>query len=113
MKRPFALLSLIAALALVPATGCATPESTEAHAAVAAGARLVDVRTPEEFAGGHLDGAVNIPFDEVAGRISEIGPADTQVVVYCASGGRSAVAAQTLHDAGFTKVIDIGPMHAW
>lgn len=113
MKRSVAMVSLFAALALVPTVGCTTPESTEAHAAVAAGAKLVDVRTPEEYASGHLDGAVNIPFDEVAGRISEIGTPDTQVVVYCQSGGRSAVAAQTLHDAGFTKVIDVGPMHAW
>ena len=93
--------------------GCSTPESEAAHQAVAAGARLIDVRTPEEFARGHLDGAVNIPFDQLADRVAEVGPTDTAVVVYCHSGGRSAVATKTLHDAGFSKVVDLGPMRAW
>ncbi len=105
------LLGLSLMFAALPA--CATEDSTAAHEAVAAGAKLIDVRSPEEYASGHLDGAVNIPFDQVAERIREVGPPDAAVVVYCQSGGRSGVAAQVLREAGFTKVIDIGPMHAW
>lgn len=80
---------------------------------VNAGALLLDVRTPQEFAQGHLDGAVNIPFDELAARLTEIGAKDRQVVVYCHSGRRSALARQTLSDAGYPYVYDLGPMTAW
>lgn len=79
--------------------------------AVARGALLLDVRTPSEFAGGHLEGAVNIPVDELPARKAEI-TAGREVVVYCRSGRRSAIAADLLRDAGH-KVLDIGTMSAW
>lgn len=75
---------------------------------VAQGGTLLDVRTPGEFAGGHLDGAINIPVDALASRIGEL-PADKPVVVYCRSGRRSAIAADLLAQKGF-KVTDIGTM---
>jgi phage shock protein E len=87
--------------------------SAEAHAVVAGGGRLVDVRSPGEFASGHLDGAINIPVDQLASRSGEIGPADTPVVVYCRSGARSASAAGVLRRNGFTRVLDLGPMTRW
>lgn len=74
-------------------------------------ATLLDVRTPGEFASGHVEGAVNVPVDEVATRLSEI-PRDAPVVVYCRSGARSARAASALHEAGY-EVHDVGPMPAW
>lgn len=80
---------------------------------VAAGATLLDVRTPEEFAEGHLDGAINIPVDQLASRVAELGPHERAVVVYCRSGRRSASASQTLRDAGFTDVHDLGAMSNW
>ncbi len=83
----------------------------EARAAVAAGALLVDVRSPEEFAGGHIDGARNIPIDSLTGRMAEI-PKDKPVVVYCAVGGRSAQAAVALSGAGYT-VKNLGAMSNW
>jgi len=79
---------------------------------VAAGAQLVDVRTPAEFGGGHIPGAKNIPVDQIAARHSELDP-KKPVVVYCRSGGRSASAGSTLVGAGFTQVSDLGPMSAW
>src|SRR6185295_16688941 len=55
-----------------------TPQDREkAHQMVAAGAKLVDVRTPNEFAAGHLDGAVNIPLQELPKRFQEIGSPST------------------------------------
>lgn len=72
------------------------------------GALVVDVRTPQEFAGGHYPGAVNIPVDQVQSRLKEFGDRNSPVVVYCQSGGRSAMAKQILEGAGFTKVTNGG-----
>lgn len=80
---------------------------------VGAGARLIDVRTPSEFANGHLPGAINIPVSELAGRASELGDKSKPVVLYCRSGARSARAKKSLEDAGFAKVSDLGPKSAW
>ena len=68
MKR-FVLLSFLAfSLAFTACAGEAFTPSAEAKALVKAGAVLVDVRTPEEFAGKHLDGAINIPIDDLEAR---------------------------------------------
>ncbi len=102
---------------LVVATGCRVhaPATTSeaAHRWVDEGALLLDVRTPEEFAAGHVEGAVNIPVQTLAERISEVGPRERPVVVYCRSGGRSAKATALLREAGYQQVLDLGPMSAW
>jgi len=77
-------------------------------AVLAAGAYVLDVRSKGEFAGGHYPGAVNIPVDALAGQTKKLGAADRYIVVYCASGGRSAQAATILRSAGFTNVTDAG-----
>ena len=74
--------------------------------------QLIDVRTPEEFAGGHIAGAVNIPVQELGARLSEVAQ-DEPVVVYCRSGNRSAQAAQILDQAGYAPVYDLGGIGAW
>jgi phage shock protein E len=84
----------------------------EARRLVGNGAVLLDVRTPEEFATGHIDGAINIPVDDLDGRLSEVGDKDKPVIVYCRSGSRSARAAKTLARAGYAAR-DLGPMTAW
>jgi len=114
--------------ALVVAGGCATAHPTPDEAAAAqarrvdgptalalarGGARVIDVRRPDEFAAAHIPGAVNIPYDEVASRTAEIGPRDVEVIVYCRTGRRSAVAAETLVELGYTRVHDLGPMSSW
>lgn len=73
---------------------------------------LLDVRTPAEFAGGHIEGAANIAVETLQSRLSEI-PRDQPVVLYCRSGNRSAQAAQILRDAGFTGIYDMGGIIAW
>lgn len=91
----------------------AAPRGEEAKRLVQEGATLVDVRTPEEFAAGHLPGAVNIPIQQLANRLDELGPKDSQLVVYCRSGARSTRAEQILRKAGYDKVLNLGPMSAW
>jgi len=73
---------------------------------------LIDVRTPEEFASGHISGAVNIPLDQIGNRISEI-PQDKPIVLYCRSGNRSNQAAAILEKAGLTGIYDLGGVIAW
>jgi len=73
---------------------------------------LVDVRTPQEFNSGHIEGAVNIPLQELAQRTSEI-PQDEPVVVYCRSGNRSSTAARMLSNAGYDQVYDLGGVIDW
>lgn len=73
---------------------------------------LLDVRTPQEFASGHIPGAINISIDELAGRLSEV-PQDKPVVLYCRSGNRSNQAAQLLDRAGYTQIYDLGGIVNW
>ncbi|MFO0791209.1 MAG: FAD-dependent oxidoreductase [Pirellulales bacterium] len=64
---------------------------------------LVDVRTPEEFSRGHFPDAINIPVDELRGRLAEI-PGDRQVAVYCQVGQRGYLATRILRQKGFHAV---------
>jgi len=77
-------------------------------AKIHAGAAVIDVRSPDEFADGAYPGARNIPVNALMGRLSDVGPKEKPVVVYCASGGRSAVAAQILRANGFVDVTNAG-----
>ena len=60
---------------------------------------VIDVRTPDEYAAGHIPGSLLIPFDEI--------------VVYCRSGRRSAIAADTLISLGYAKIYDLGAVSSW
>ncbi len=114
MRALTASLALVVSLTLAAcgsSEAAAAPPGQDPHAMVAAGATLLDVRTPGEFAGGHLEGALNIPIADLEGRLDEV-PSDQPVVVYCRSGARSAAAASTLRDRGY-QVHDLGPMSAW
>jgi len=82
-----------------------------AQALVSEGAILLDVRSPSEFAGGHVEGALNIPVQSLAQRMGEL-PKGKQIVVYCKSGRRSAAATKMIHEAKF-DVYDLGPMSAY
>ncbi len=67
------------------------------------GVFLLDVRTPGEYARGHIEGAVLIPMNRVPSRLGEI-PRDGKVVVVCATGARSAAVARYLDDQGYPWV---------
>jgi phage shock protein E len=99
--------------AMAVGTGHARVESNTAHELVQNGARLLDVRTKEEYGAKHLPDAINIPVQELSTRIRELEPKDAPIVVYCRSGSRSGIAYETLKAAGFTKVHDLGRMTAW
>lgn len=99
----------IVAVALASLTACAASEPI----AVSADTVVVDVRTPDEFADGHLEGAVNIDVSaaDFGDRIALLDPA-ADYVVYCRSGNRSASAVAAMRGAGFTAVTDAGGISA-
>jgi phage shock protein E len=79
------------------------------------GVLILDVRSQEEFAKGHVPNAVLIPHDELASRVTELGSdSGRPVVVYCESGKRAGMAGETLVEAGFTNVSHLeGDMRGW
>jgi rhodanese-related sulfurtransferase len=113
-KRSTAV-ALFAVAVLGGTTACtsssATVEApTSPTAAVAvAESTVIDVRTPEEFDAGHLDGASNINLEsaDFTSQISAL-PKDAAYLVYCRSGNRSADAVAQMKQDGFTNVVDIG-----
>ncbi|WP_054252914.1 rhodanese-like domain-containing protein [Neofamilia massiliensis] len=72
---------------------------------------IIDVRTPEEYQGGHLPGAINIPVDNLANEIRE--DLDQVIVVYCQSGRRSEAASEILKDLGYKVVLDGGGISSY
>ena len=76
---------------------------------------VLDVRTPAEFAAGHVPGARNVSHDLLSSRLAELAPLrDKQVVLYCRSGRRTLLAADVLHAAGFTRLAHLeGDYLAW
>jgi len=77
---------------------------------IKSGAAVVDVRTYEEYEEEHYPNAVCIPVNEIMHRAAEI-QKEKPVVVYCASGARSAYAARILKTLGFGKVINAGGLY--
>ncbi len=75
---------------------------------IKAGALVVDVRTEDEFMDEAYPGAINIPVGVLQSRMKELEPKDRPLVLYCASGARSALAARILKAAGWTDVINAG-----
>lgn len=85
----------------------------EARRLVAAGALLIDVRSPKEYADGHLPGAVNLPIDDFERHVGELLAADRELVLYCAAGVRCNKAAVMLREAGSTGVHQLGTLARW
>lgn len=71
-------------------------------------ATVLDVRGPWEFEEGHVDGAINIPLDEIPMRIEEIKSMNLPLVVYCRSGNRSGMAEMILNKLGSKKCTTAG-----
>ena len=71
-------------------------------------ATIVDVRTPEEFAGQHVPGAINIPLDEVTQRINEFKEMPKPIIAYCRSGNRSGMAVAILKQNGIAEAVNGG-----
>lgn len=75
---------------------------------IKAGATIIDVRTKDEYDDGFYKGAINIPVNVLEKKTGELGPKDKPIIVYCASGSRSAMAQSILKSRGFTDVINAG-----
>lgn len=84
-----------------------------AEARATDGAVIVDVRTPEEYAEGHLPGAVNLPLDRLDEAPRAIGASDLPLYVYCLSGARSSRARALLGARGYANVTDMGGINRW
>jgi len=122
--RPIFWVVVIAAIAVVAvllvlnrpraAAGALTNVSVQQlYEAARAGALVLDVREPFEYAEGHVAGSVLVPLASVGVRAGEF-PKDEPVYVFCRSGNRSLQAAQTLVAAGFSDVRNVeGGIIAW
>lgn len=117
--RPLLVATVVSVAAATALVGCGSDEGSTAatttleadrlvEVAAAGGATIIDVRTPEEFAAGHVAGALNINVESptFADEIATL-PKDETYVVYCRSGNRSAAAAAQMADAGFTDLYDV------
>jgi phage shock protein E len=71
-------------------------------------ATILDVRSPMEFESDHIEGAINIPVDEITYRTDELKALTPPFILYCRSGARSSMAAHYMMQAGFTEVYNAG-----
>ncbi len=90
----------------------AEAQLTDLEQALAQGATLLDVRDPDEYAGGHIPGAQLLPLGVLPVRLHELAK-DQPVYVVCQSGGRSAQGATLLEQAGFDARSVVGGTGAW
>ena len=73
---------------------------------------IIDVRTADEYRAGHVQDAINIPYDEIAGRIAAFAPdRDSRIFLYCRSGRRSGIAEQTLRQMGYRQIENKGGLN--
>jgi rhodanese-related sulfurtransferase len=85
----------------------------EAREALAAGAVAVDVREPDEWDAGHLEGSVHVPLSELAQRLGEL-PEDAPILFVCRTGSRSDLAAHALARTGRSDLLNLaGGLRAW
>lgn len=75
---------------------------------------ICDVRRPDEFAAGHIPGAINVPNESIgAEEIPELPDKDQLILVYCRSGRRSKEAAEKLVALGYTNIVEFGGILDW
>ena len=75
---------------------------------------ILDVRRPDEFAAGHIPGAINVPNETIGtAEIPELPDKDQLIMVYCRSGRRSKEAAEKLVKLGYTNIVEFGGILDW
>ena len=99
VKNGGGIAAMMAQVRAESSSNSSTPSNASNNEAL-----IIDVRTPQEFAGGAFPGAINIQLDELPARLNELGNVSRDITVYCASGARSAYAQRMLMQKGFTNV---------
>ena len=119
MTMKHSLLTALLALVLLPLGALAAEVRGDVEAAaegwerIEAGALILDVRSIEEYEGGHLDGAINIAHTDTQALASTIGEdKDRPVVLYCGSGRRAEAARDALAEQGYTNVFNASGLDA-
>ena len=110
MKSISAMVAVFAFLTLTFACRAGGADAAVVREKIKAGALVVDVRTPAEFASGAYQGAINIPLDQVEKRLADFGDHKRAIVVYCRSGNRSGQAKVILENNGFSDVTNGGAL---
>ena len=91
-----------------------TMEEARQRLSIECGFIILDVRTPEEFAAGHIPGALNIPNETIGtDEIPQLPEKEQRIYVYCRSGNRSKQAAEKLVALGYTDIVEIGGIIDW
>ncbi len=76
------------------------------------GAMIIDVRSPGEFAGGNIKGAINLPVDQLPNQLSKLSDKNRAIITCCASGMRSGIARKILKSNGYSNVFNGGGWHS-
>ncbi|MGA1389747.1 MAG: rhodanese-like domain-containing protein [Ilumatobacteraceae bacterium] len=103
----------LVAISTIALGACSSSDasSSRVDAAVIAESIIIDVRTPEEYVAGHLDGATLIDIKDASfdAKMAELDP-NASYIIYCRSGNRSAQAVERMKEAGFTNLTDLGSL---
>lgn len=113
-----ALAAMLAALSLAACSGADYAQISMDEAAQVMEQEtdfiLLDVRTPEEYAGGHIPGAINVPNETIGSDpVDALPDKEQKILVYCRSGNRSKMAAAKLAEQGYTNIVEIGGINSW
>jgi phage shock protein E len=101
------LAVVVAGVLLLKRMSFISPDAARKH--LQSGALVVDVRTPEEFRGGHLRGAVNVPLGELAEELPrQVKDRNQVLLLHCLSGGRSGIATRRLKSLGYPNSFNLG-----
>ena len=116
MKKKLLMTSALVLLTVPAVASCASSSATKDTTAIMSltpVSQVIDVRTPEEFAAGHVQGATNIDVESGAFEAALAGlDKEAPFTIYCRSGRRSAIAADLMAKAGFTQVTDLGTLES-
>ena len=113
MKKLLTPLFILTAILLLSSCTRYGPEQLNAWKLIDEGALILDVRTKQEFDGGHLDHAINIEYEKIPQIAKRIGKnKERSVVLYCRSGRRASVALEELKKLGYTNVFNGGGLNA-
>ena len=103
----------LVAISTIALGACSSSDasSSRVDAAFTAESIIIDVRTPEEYVAGHLDGATLIDIKDASfdAKMAELDP-NASYIIYCRSGNRSAQAVERMKEAGFTNLTDLGSL---